>query len=144
MRIVGICSVLMVILVLNEAKGQQAETSILVSGAADLVRTDVPGVIRRHQVGAEVNYFYLYNLSISGGYEFNHSRADQVTIGGRFYPIEPAFIRLRGLIGGQSDLALGLGYTYNITYRIRLEGMVDYYAVTQVAGLRAGIGILIN
>ncbi len=144
MRIGCLFSLLMLLLYFNEAKAQQAETSILVSGAADLVRTDVPGVIRRHQIGAEVNYFYLYNLSFSGGYEFNHPRANQVSVGGRFYPMEPVFIRLRGLIGSQSDLALGIGYTHNITYRIRLEGMVDYYAVTQVAGLRAGLGILIN
>ncbi len=138
------CIMIIGLLVGGTAMAQQAETSILVSGAADLVRSDIPGVITRHQIGAEVNYFYLYNLSFSGGYEFNSAWGNQVSVGSRFYPLESAFIRLRGLVGSQSDLALGLGYTHNISYRIRLEGMVDYYAITRMAGLRAGLGILIN
>ncbi|WP_114748635.1 hypothetical protein [Pleomorphovibrio marinus] len=123
---------------------QQAESSVLVSGALDLVKSDVPGVIRRYQIGTEVNYFYLYNLSFSGGYEFNYARPNQVSLGVRFYPWEPLFVRVRGLIGSESDFSLGAGYTHNLTYRLRLEGMVDYYAITRVIGLRAGIAILIN
>jgi hypothetical protein len=126
------------------AKAQQAEGSYLLSGAGDLVRTDFPGVITRYQLAGELNYFHLYNLSFSGGYEYNHHRPNQVSVGLRFYPLEPVFLRARGLIGSDSDLAFGVGYTHNLTYRLRLEGMVDYYAITHVAGLRAGIGILIN
>ncbi|WP_137401421.1 hypothetical protein [Echinicola rosea] len=123
---------------------QQAEGSYLVSGGLDLARTDAPGVIKRYQIGLEANYFHWYNISFSGGYEFNYDRPNQVTLGGRYYPLEPAFLRVRGLIGKDSDVALGAGYTVNLSYRVRLEGMVDYYAVTNVAGLRAAIGILIN
>ncbi|WP_209331008.1 hypothetical protein [Lunatimonas salinarum] len=127
-----------------DTKAQQAEGSILLSGALDLAKTDAPGVIRRYQIGFEGNYFYRHNLSFSGGYEFNHSAANQVALGARFYPLEPLFIRGRGLLGSQSDFAAGAGYTYNISYRVRLEGMVDYYFATNVVGLRTGIGILIN
>ncbi|AWW30924.1 hypothetical protein DN752_12735 [Echinicola strongylocentroti] len=123
---------------------QQAEGSYLVSGGLDLARTDAPGVIKRYQIGLEANYFHWYNISFSGGYEFNYNRPNQVTLGGRYYPLEPAFLRVRGLIGKDSDVAIGAGYTVNLSYRVRLEGMVDYYAVTNVAGLRAAIGILIN
>ncbi|MBD8491043.1 hypothetical protein IFO69_19980 [Echinicola sp. CAU 1574] len=128
----------------EDAQAQQAEGSYLVSGAFDLARTDAPGVIRRYQIGLEANYFHWYNISFSGGYEFNYNRPNQVTLGGRYYPLEPAFIRMRGLIGKDSDLAFGAGYTLNLSYRVRLEGMVDYYAVSNVAGLRAGISFLIN
>ncbi|WP_200975326.1 hypothetical protein [Echinicola sp. 20G] len=128
----------------EDAQAQQAEGSYLVSGAFDLARTDAPGVIRRYQIGLETNYFHWYNISFSGGYEFNYNRPNQVTLGGRYYPLEPAFIRMRGLIGKDSDLAFGAGYTLNLSYRVRLEGMVDYYAVSNVAGLRAGISFLIN
>ncbi|QDH78302.1 hypothetical protein FKX85_04305 [Echinicola soli] len=128
----------------QEVMAQQAEGSYLVSGALDLVRTDAPGVIKRYQFGLEANYFHWYNISFSGGYEFNYNRPNQVTLGGRYYPLEPAFLRVRGMIGKDSDIALGAGYTVNLSYRVRLEGMVDYYAVTNVAGLRAAIGILIN
>lgn len=126
------------------AKAQQAEGSYLLSASGDLFRTDFPGVITRYQLAGEVNYFYLHNLSFSGGYEYNHNRANQVSLGMRFYPLEAVFVRARGLVGSDSDLAFGAGYTYNLTYRFRLEGMVDYYAISHVAGVRAGIGILIN
>ncbi|MEX2593389.1 MAG: hypothetical protein WD426_11490 [Anditalea sp.] len=128
----------------TESFGQQAAGSFLVSGAMDLAKTDAPGLIRRFQLGSELNYFYLHSLSFSGGYEFNYNRPNHVTLGSRFYPLEPVFIRFRGLVGNKSDIAVGAGYTYNISYRFRLEGMVDYYAISQVAGLRVGIGFLIN
>ncbi|WP_215226516.1 hypothetical protein [Echinicola shivajiensis] len=128
----------------KEAHAQQAAGSYLISGALDLVKTDVPGVIRRYQIGAEANYFHWHNISFSGGYEFNYNRPNQVSLGGRFYPLEPAFIRMRGLVGKDSDIAFGAGYTINLSYRLRLEGMVDYYAVSNVAGLRAGLSFLIN
>lgn len=128
----------------TEGFGQQAAGSYLISGAFDLARTDAPGLIRRFQLGSELNYFYFHSLSFSGGYEYNYIQPNQVTLGSRYYPLEPVFIRFRGLVGKESDIALGAGYTYNVSYRFRLEGMVDYYAVSQVAGLRVGIGFLIN
>lgn len=127
-----------------ESFGQQAAGSYLLSGGFDLARTDAPGVIRRYQAAAELNYFHLHSLSFSGGYEFNYNRSNHVTLGSRFYPIEPVFVRARGLLGKNSDFALGAGYSYNLSYRFRLEGMVDYYAVSNVAGLKVGIGFLIN
>lgn len=128
----------------GRSQAQQAAGSYLISGAMDLARTDAPGVIRRFQIGTEVNYFYTHSLSFSGGYELNYSRPNHVTLGARFYPLEPLFIRGRALLGNESDVSLGAGYTHNITYRIRLEGMVDYYAFTQVVGFRVGFGVLIN
>jgi hypothetical protein len=124
--------------------GQQAEGSLLVSGAIDVVKTDIPGVIRRYQMALEGNYFYRHNLSVSGGYEFNYGQTNHVTLGGRYYPIEPVFIRGRALLGSSTDVAVGAGYSHNISYRVRLEGMSDYYLVANVVGFRVGIGILIN
>lgn len=142
-RILGITAVLMGLLY-SSGYGQQAAGSYLLSGGVDLARTDAPGVIRRYQFGTELNYFHLHSLSFSGGYEFNYNRSNHVTLGSRFYPIEPAFIRVRGLLGKNSDVALGAGYTHHLSYRFRLEGMLDYYAVSNVAGLRVGLGFLIN
>ncbi|HLU89466.1 MAG TPA: hypothetical protein VKZ51_06490 [Cyclobacteriaceae bacterium] len=122
---------------------QQAAGSYLLSSGIDLGRTDAPGVIRRYQWGAELNYFYLHSLSFTGGYEFNYNRPNHLVLGSRFYPLEPVFIRVRGMLGRESDVALGAGYSYNLSYRFRLEGMLDYYAVSKVAGLRVGIGFLI-
>ncbi len=141
--IVGFTIILMV-MTSTPSYGQQAAGSYLLSAGLDLARTDAPGVIRRYQMAGELNYFHLHSLSFSGGYEFNYNRPNHVTLGSRFYPIEPAFIRVRGLLGRNSDIAFGAGYSHNFSYRFRLEGMVDYYAVSNVAGLRVGIGFLIN
>ena len=137
-------TLILICLLFTAGYGQQAAGSYLLSGGIDLARTDAPGVIRRYQAAAELNYFYLHSLSFTGGYEFNYNRSNHVTLGSRFYPIEPVFIRARGLLGKNSDFALGAGYSHNLSYRFRLEGMVDYYAVSNVAGLRVGIGFLIN
>lgn len=131
-------------LVITESKAQQGEGTFMISGAADAIRTDIPGVIRRYQAGLEANYFLRYWLSASAGYEFNYDRPNHVTLGSRIYLVDPIFVRVRGLLGRDSDVALGIGYSRNLGYRFRLEGMVDYYAVTQVAGLRGGISILLN
>jgi hypothetical protein len=123
---------------------QQAAGSYLISGGMDLARTDAPGVIRRFQLGTEINYFYLHSLSFSGGYEFNYNRPNHVTLGVRFFPTEPLFVRIRGLVGKERDLALGAGYSHNLSYRLRLEGILDYYAISNVAGIRVGFGFLLN
>lgn len=138
--------ILFLVFILKPETGhsQQAEGSIMISGGGDLARTDAPGVIRRYQLGAELNYFHFHFLSFSGGYEFNYNRSNHVTLGGRFYPADPVFIRARGLLGKNSDIALGAGYSHNLSYRLRLEGILDYYAVSNVAGLRVGLGFLIN
>ncbi|HLW20545.1 MAG TPA: hypothetical protein VKX33_09485 [Cyclobacteriaceae bacterium] len=142
-KVLGIMVVL-IGLFYTSGHAQQAEGSFLLSGGVDLARTDAPGVIRRYQMAAELNYFHLHSLSFSGGYEFNYDRANHVTLGSRFYPIEPVFVRVRGLLGENSDIALGAGYSHNFSYRFRLEGMADYYAVSNVAGLRVGLGFLIH
>jgi hypothetical protein len=142
-KILGMVSVVLCLFSM-EGFGQQAAGSYLLSGGFDLGRTDAPGVIRRYQAAAELNYFHLHALSFSGGYEFNYNRSNHVSLGTRFYPIEPVFIRARGLLGKNSDVALGAGYSHNLSYRFRVEGMLDYYAVSNVAGLRVGIGFLIN
>src|SRR5690606_8489403 len=105
-------AVVLILLVFVYTPGlpQQAAGSYLVSSGIDLGRTDAPGVIRRYQLGAELNYFHLHSLSFAGGYEFNYNRSNHVVLGSRFYPLEPVFIRLRGLLGKESDVALGGGY----------------------------------
>lgn len=142
-KVIGIISLLW-LGVFVDSLAQQSEGSVLISGAVDVIRTDIPGVITRSQIGLESNYFYRHNLSLSAGYEFNDGQNNHVTLGGRYYPLEPLFIRARGLVGSTSDFALGVGYTHNISYRLRLEGMSDYYLGSKALGFRVGIGFLIN
>ncbi|AEL25073.1 hypothetical protein [Cyclobacterium marinum] len=146
MKIIN-CIVLIVgitILTTEQIKAQQAGGSFLVSTGVDLIRTDLNKILERAQFGAEVNYFYLHQLSFSGGYEYNINHPNQVTAGLRYYPLEPVFLRARALLGNGADFGLGAGYTYNLSYRMRLEGMTDYYVQRKAIGLRVGLAILIN
>ena len=133
-------------LLINTAKlqAQQAGGSFLVSAGMDLIRTDLYKILERAQFGAEVNYFYRHHLSFSGGYEYNINHPNQVTAGLRYYPLEPVFLRARALLGNGADLGLGAGYTYNLTYRLRLEGITDYYIQRKALGVRVGLAFLIN
>ncbi|MBS9525383.1 hypothetical protein KI659_15290 [Litoribacter alkaliphilus] len=134
----------LIFIFLSEVNAQQGEGTIMFAGGGDIIRTDVPGVFQRYQAGFEGHYFVRYFLSLSGGYEINSAGPNQVSLGSRVYFVDPFFVRVRGLLGSQSDLALGAGYSHNVGYRFRLEGIVDYYAVTGTAGLRAGFSILLN
>lgn len=139
-----IFSVLFLSVGINRVQAQQADGSFLVSTGLDLVRSDLNQVMERAQFGAEVNYFYLHHLSFSGGFEYNLNRPNQVTGGIRWYPLEPVFIRARALVGNEADMSFGLGYTYNFTYRVRLESMADYYVHESALGARVAIAIVIN
>lgn len=125
-------------------QAQQAAGSFLISGGLDLIRSDLDQALERAQFGAEVNYFYLHQLSFSGGYEYNLNQPNHITAGIRWYPLEPVFVRARALVGNQADLGIGLGYTYNLTYRTRLETMADYYVQGSALGARLAIAVLIN
>ncbi|SHM40287.1 hypothetical protein SAMN04488057_101336 [Cyclobacterium lianum] len=129
---------------ISRSHAQQAAGSFLISSGLDLVRTDIQGIFQKAQLGAEVNYFHLHQLSFSGGFEYNTAGANQITGGLRFYPLEAAFIRARALVGNNADLGLGAGYTYNITYRMRLEGIADYYVQNQTLGARITLAVLIK
>jgi hypothetical protein len=125
-------------------KAQQAGGSFLVSTGVDLIRTDLSKVLERAQFGAELNYFYLHHLSFSGGYEYNINKPNQVTAGLRYYPLEPIFLRARALLGNGADFGIGAGYTHNLSYRMRLEGMTDYYVQRKAIGIRVGLAVLIK
>lgn len=132
------------ILNIGQLEAQQAGGSFLISTGVDLIRTDLNKLLERAQFGAEINYFYLHQLSFSGGYEYNINNPNQVTAGLRYYPLEPVFLRARALLGNGADLGLGAGYTYNLSYRMRLEGMTDYYVQRKAIGIRVGLAVLIK
>lgn len=129
---------------ITTSHAQQAAGSFLISGGMDLFRSDVSELFQKAQIGAEINYFHLHHLSFSGGYEYNTDGPNQITGGLRFYPLEAAFIRARALLGNNADIGLGAGYTHNFTYRMRLEGMADYYVQNQTLGARITLAVLIN
>ncbi|MEL6535253.1 MAG: hypothetical protein AAFQ98_07580 [Bacteroidota bacterium] len=115
-----------------------SKAQFLVTGGIDIIKSDFNGVGQKIQIGTDLNYFVAKKFSISGGFEFWTNGSPSVTVGARFYPIRPVFIRMRGLIG-ENDVAFGLGYGLGLTERIRLEVMGDYYLIDSEAALRAGL-----
>jgi len=114
------------------------KAQFLVSGGIDLIKSDFSGIGDKIQLGADLNYFVAKKFAISGGVEFWTAGPTSITVGARYYPIRPVFLRMRGLIG-QNDVAFGLGYGLGLTDRIRVELMGDYYLVQSAAALRLGL-----
>ena len=63
-------------------------------------------------------------------------------LGGRFYPVDPVFIKMKGLIGDDSDVTLGMGYQRGIGGNFTFEGGMDYYFDPGELGIRLGLAYL--
>ncbi|WP_226389604.1 hypothetical protein [Penaeicola halotolerans] len=140
-----ILTTLLVILIISPAVFAQSSGSFLISSGLDVYKTDNTGIADKVQFGLEGNYFVTSNFTFTGGVDFwSQGPNSSIIIGSRFYPIEPLFLRFRGLLRDNSDIALGAGYQVPISYRLRLEGMADYYMNQRELGLRIGLAFLIN
>jgi hypothetical protein len=120
-----------------------ASAQMLVGFQMDAYKTDNRNPFEladKVQMGLEFNYFLYPQLSVSTGLEFWSQGETYFVPGMRFYPIDPAFLRFRPLLGDDVDYAFGAGYARKITDRLRLEGMLDYYFERSNLALRFGIG----
>lgn len=115
-----------------------SQAQLLISAGADVIKSDFQGVGAKVQMGAELNYFLIRSLSLSAGVDVWTRGGTSAVLGIRYYPINPVFIRMRGLIG-TNDLAFGLGYWKGLNKRLRAEIAFDYYVVGSDAALRAGL-----
>ncbi|EMR02828.1 hypothetical protein [Cesiribacter andamanensis] len=109
----------------------------------DVYKTDFENPWRKLQAGFEAAYHLNEKLMFTGGLEFwNAEPTPMVSIGNRFYPFGPAFIRYRALLGSRADVALGMGYSYRIGSRWQIEAASDYYVNEREIGFRLGVGYL--
>ena len=120
----------------------QSKGSFLLGLGMDLYRTDNPGFAERSQIGLEGNYFFNSKFSGTFGLDFWSDRQTLVVFGGRFYPVDPVFIKLRGLIGDDSDVSMGMGYTRGIGGNFSFEGGMDFYFDPGELGIRFGLTYL--
>jgi hypothetical protein len=93
------------------------------------------------QLGLEAAYYVTSSVALTGGLEI-WDKPDLFggSLGVRFYPVNPIFLRFRGILAEDSDFSLGLGYALPLNKKWRLETMTDYYAVNKDFALRLGIG----
>lgn len=115
----------------------QSKNDILIGVQLDLIKTNNSGYFQRSQTGAEGNYFFHKQFSATGGIEYwSENKQLSLVTGVRWYPIEDAFIRFRGLLGA-NDFAIGGGWSMPVREKIRFEALSDFYFAGHIT-IRAG------
>jgi hypothetical protein len=129
--------------------GRAQSSTYLTPGArsvhvySDVYKTDFAQPWRKLQAGLEAGYHVSEKLVFTGGLEFwNAQPTPMISVGNRFHPFGPAFIRYRALIGSDADVALGIGYTYTLASRWQLQAASDYYLNEREIGFRLGLGYI--
>ncbi|WP_375579138.1 hypothetical protein ABWH96_19350 [Marivirga tractuosa] len=106
----------------------------------DVLSTPFFENIPKYRFGAEAQYFMANRFALTGGLEFIEKDLGG-SAGFRFYPINPVFLRMRGILKDNSDLALGMGYAIGLNSNWRLETMADYFAVSSGFAMRVGLAV---
>jgi hypothetical protein len=120
----------------------QIAKDIMIGVGTDLMKTDNDNIAGKAQIGVEGNYFLTRNFTATGGIEI--WTADEVSFvtGIRWFPVEEAFIRFRGLIG-ENDLSLGGGWMKPLDANWKFEAIGDFYFKGEFS-IRAGFVYLIR
>lgn len=121
----------------------QQDTRILLFNI-DYFKTDLGGkYFNKAQLGVEGGYFFNQFFMASGGLEvWTQRREPIISLGGRFYPTPPFFIRYRAIIKDLSDVSFGVGYTYLLNDRWLVETSGDYFLNQNEFAFRVSFGIL--
>lgn len=114
----------------------QIAQDITLHGSFDLIKTDNNNFLKKAQLGSELNYFFTRSITGTGGVELWTGDDVSLVLGTRWYPIDEAFIRVRGLIG-ENDLSIGGGWTKPITDKWKFEAIGDFYFEAEFA-IRVG------
>lgn len=135
-KIIFIMAIVLGLFATNESQAQWR-----LNAGVDLLKTPFFEPFPAIQVGMEMNYFIVNRVAFTGGFEY-WQKPDLfgASVGARFYPISPVFIRMRGILAAESDFAIGFGYAIKLNRDWRLELMSDYFAVNQDFAIRFGIG----
>ncbi|SMG53213.1 hypothetical protein SAMN05661096_04060 [Marivirga sericea] len=120
---------------LSESKAQWR-----LAAGIDVLSTPFFENIPKYRFGAEAQYFVANRFALTGGLEFIEKDLGG-SAGFRFYPINPVFLRMRGILKNNSDLALGMGYAIGLNSNWRLETMADYFAVSSGFAMRVGVAV---
>jgi hypothetical protein len=125
-------------LLLSSPSFSQIAEDFMAGVHMDLIRSDHDGYFEKVQVSASFDYFISEKFTVTGGVEY-WSRTNQpsLVIGGRWYAIPDAFIRLRGLIGS-NHIAIGGGWAKPLNENLKFEALGDIYTNGYIA-IRAGL-----
>jgi hypothetical protein len=104
----------------------QIAKDLTIGGGLDLIKTDNDEFFEKFQIGLEANYFFTRQFTGSAGVELWTDDEVSFVIGGRWYPIDEAFVRVRGLIG-VNDVSIGGGWAKPLNENWKLEALGDFY-----------------
>lgn len=104
---------------------------------SDLIRSDHVGFFTKIQGGLEGEYRVNPRWGGTAGLEWWSEKGLIPAAGLRFYPVDEAFVRLRGL--WREDVAIGGGFGKPLSDRFRLEAMTDYHIIEGLIAIRAGL-----
>jgi hypothetical protein len=91
----------------------------------------------------EANYFVVRNFSASAGVEIWTDQESSFVMGARWYPMDNAFVRFRGLTGVNAT-AIGAGWAKPLNETWRFEAMGDFFFGQTEFSVRAGVSYLIK
>ena len=135
-------TLILLLLLSTTAAFGQAEGDFLVGLHLDLIKSDYDGYFEKGQVCLEGSYFVSRKFAATGGIEVWTRDGASAVIGARYFPINDAYIRVRGLIGA-NDLSIGGGWAKPMTEELRFESMADFY-FNGTFCIRAGLAFLIR
>jgi hypothetical protein len=84
----------------------QSRAQWRIAGGIDLLSTPFFANVPKYRFGVEANYFVANSFALTGGLEFIEKDLGG-SVGFRYYPINPVFLRMRGILNDNSDLAIG-------------------------------------
>jgi hypothetical protein len=121
----------------------QIARDFMLGASADVIRSDYDEFFNKFQAGVEVNYFLSRKFTVTGGGEYwSGSSEGSIVMGARYYPLQEAFLRVRGFIGA-NDIAIGGGWAKPLDENWKFEAMADFYFEGDL-GIRAGFVYIIR
>ena len=114
----------------------QRAQRIMIGVQADLIKSDNDGFFEKMQGGVEGSYYFSRKFAANVGVEWWTGNDILPVLGGRFCPIDEAFIRIRAFPG--KDVSIGGGFAKPLSERVRIEAMTDFYFEGYIA-IRGGI-----
>jgi hypothetical protein len=121
----------------------QYNDGVLIGSNLDLIKSDHDGYFEKVQVALEANYFLSEKFSATGGIEVWSRDGASAVMGTRWYPVQDAFVRLRGMIGKNNDISIGGGWAKPMTETLRFESMADFY-FEGTFSIRAGFAVILR
>jgi hypothetical protein len=119
----------------------QIQKDFLIGLHLDLIKSDQSAYFQRAQFGGEINYYLSTKFTATGGLEYwTSNKQFSAVIGARWFPVEEAFVRVRGLVG-VNDISIGAGWAKPFKESWRFESIADVYFDGQIA-IRVGFAHL--